>query len=94
MAAACEGNQSQQKDQNTHTADPVRKAAPEQHTVTHGFHIAQDAGAGGSKAGYRFKKGIHKKRDIAADDKRQRTEHGHQHPGQCNDHKTLARIDR
>ena len=82
------------KHQYAHAAHPVGKAAPEQHTVTHGFHIAQDAGAGGGKAGYRFKKGIHKKRDIAADDKRQRTEHGHQHPGQCHDHKTLARIDR
>ena len=81
------------KHQYAHAAYPVGKAAPEQHTVTHGFHIAQDAGAGGGKAGYRFKKGIYKKRDIAADDKRQRTEHGHQHPGQCNDHKTLARID-
>ena len=55
MAAACEGNQSQQKDQNTHTADPVRKAAPEQQTVRKRFHVCQNACTGCCKAGNGFK---------------------------------------
>ena len=58
MAAACEGNQSQQKDQNTHTADPVRKAAPEQQTVRKRFHVCQNACTGCCKAGNGFKQRI------------------------------------
>ncbi len=51
-------NHRQQEHQNTHAAQPVGKAAPEQHTVGQGFYITENTGAGGGEAGNGFKERV------------------------------------
>ncbi len=75
-----------------HAAYPVGKAAPEQRYCNSAkLHIAQMLEPVVVKPDT-VSKSIHKKQDIAADDKRQRTRTSA--PKQCHDHKTLARTDR
>ena len=55
MGSPGHGKNRQQKDQHTHTADPVGKASPEKHAAGQTFHLRQNTGTGGGKTGNRFK---------------------------------------
>ena len=92
-AAVRHGQHRHRKNKNAHTADPVGKAAPEQDTVAQRLNIGQNRGAGGRKARNHLKKGVHKGRDLAGDDKGKRTENRQQHPDQRHDGQTVAGVD-
>ena len=80
--AGAHGQDGHNEHQHAHAAYPMGKAAPEQHAPAQGLDLGQDAGAGGGKAGDRFKKGVHKIGNIPGDNKGQGTENRHQHPSQ------------
>ena len=71
------GEHRHDEDQDAHPADPVREAAPEQHSLPQRLHGGQDAGPGRGEAGHCLKNGVHIVRDIAGQDKRKCPEQGH-----------------
>ena len=56
-----------------HTADPVSEAAPEQAGIAECFHVGQDTGTCGSKAGDRLEESINIKRDLSGENEGNRT---------------------
>ena len=93
MGAAGQRQQREQKHQNTHAADPVGEAAPEQNTVGQPLHGGQDAGTGGGKAGDCLKQSIHRVRDAAGEHKGHRANHRDEHPAQRGSRKALAHVE-
>ena len=75
--------------QHAHAANPVGKAAPEQVAALHGFYIRQNGGAGGGKAADCFKKGIHIRGDVTAEDKGKSADGGEHQPANGHDGKAL-----
>ena len=72
--AAVHPDDGQHEHQNAHAADPVRKAAPEQHALVELLHRGQDARAGGGKAGDHLEHGVEIKRDLPRKRERQRAD--------------------
>ena len=93
VRAASQRQQREQKHQNTHAANPVGEAAPEQNAVGQPLHGGQDAGTGGGKAGDRLKQGIHGVRDAAGEHKGHRAHHRDEHPAQRGSRKAFAHIE-
>ena len=81
------------KNQDSHTADPVGKAAPEMHGMAQDFHIGQQRGPGGGKTAYRFKKSIDIPGNGAAEIKGQRTDQRKGQPRQRHDDKAFLGED-
>ena len=93
VGAAGQRQQREQKHQNTHAADPVGEAAPEQNTVGQPLHGGQDTGTGGGKAGDCLKQSIHRVRDAAGEHKGHRAHHRDEHPAQRGSRKAFAHIE-
>ena len=91
--AAVHPDDGQHEHQNAHAADPVRKAAPEQHAVAQRLDVGQNCRACRRKARDRLKKSIDKGRYLAGDDKRQCAENRHQHPDKRHDGQAVAGVD-
>ena len=79
-------NDLKQEYQHAHTADPVRKAAPEHTAAGKSLHVHQNTGAGGRESGNNLKQRIHKVGDIPCDPQRERPDQTHHHPSQCDSH--------
>ena len=80
--AAAEIHQSQHEHQDAHAAQPVREAPPEQHTLVQGFHLGQDAGAGGGEAGDHFKHRVQIAGNLPRKGEGRRADEGDEDPGQ------------
>ena len=80
--------------QNAHAADPVRKAAPEQHAVAQRLDVRQDGRAGRREAGDHLKHRVEIRRDLARQRERHRADQRQHNPAQRHGHKAVARVDR
>ena len=92
-AAIGHGQHRHGKHQHAHAAHPVGEAAPEQRAVAQGFHVGQDGGAGGGKAGDGLEESVNKGRYFAGNHKGQCAEGTHQHPDQRHDGQAVAGKD-
>ena len=89
IAVGDHGYNRDDENEYAHTADPVRKAAPEQNAMAQRFDVGQNRRAGRREAGDRLKEGVHEGRDVPADDKGQRAYQREEYPGQRHGHEAL-----
>ena len=80
------------KNDNTHSADPVGKAAPKQSAVAERLNIADNGCTGGSKTARRLKKSVDIRRYFPRNDKRKRADARQHEPRKRNYHKAVPRI--
>ena len=66
IAASGKRKQAEKEHENSHTADPVCKAPPEQDAVLKRFHGGKNTGTGRRKSGHSLKQGIHRICDGSA----------------------------
>ena len=74
VGSAAQRNDRKKEYKDSHAADPVRKAAPEQRAMGKRFHIAQNTCSGSRKAGDRFKQRVGEGRDLLGEEKRKTAE--------------------
>ena len=87
------GQNSQDKDQYAHSANPMRKTSPEEIRMGKPLHIRQDTGTCRSKSGNRLKKRIHKGGNIPGNHKRRRSENTEYDPAQRYDHQPFSSVN-
>ena len=88
------GSTAMHKNQHAHTADPVRKAAPEQQAVRHGLDLRQNTGTGRRKSGNSLKNRIYVGWDRACNHKRKCADRTHNNPAQRYCDKSFSCIHR
>ena len=92
VVAAGHGENSENEDDDAHSADPVRKAAPEQAGMAEGLDVRQDTGSGRRESGHRLKKRIGEVGNVARDHQRNRAQDTYDDPAEPDDNKTFPRI--
>ena len=90
VVAAGHGKDRQDEDDDAHSADPVREAAPEQARVAEGLDIRQDTGSGRRKAGYGLKKRVRKAGNVLCDHERDRSQDTDDDPAQSDNDKSFS----
>ena len=83
------GDNQQQEHHNAQTADKVSGRPPEKQASGKGFHIFQDGGPGGGKAGDALEPGVDHGKRPAPQGVGQHSEDEGEEPGQENDHITV-----
>ena len=79
------------KNQDPHAADPVGKASPEQHGIIKSFYVCKYAGACCGESGDGLEEGIHKTRDLAADNERKTAKDTEHYPRETDYGKAFTR---
>ena len=91
--SAKQRNNCQHEYKDSHAAHPVGETPPEKTALIQILDSRKDRGSRRRKAGYGLEHRIQIERNITAQRKRQRTDQGHDDPGQRHDGKTVTAID-
>ena len=92
VVAARHGKHGQDKDDDAHAADPVRKASPEQSRVAERLYVGENTRSGGRKARYRLKERVGEARNVLCDDQRDRSQYRQDDPAQSHDDQSFSRV--
>ena len=91
--SAREREHDQHEHEHAHAADPVRQAAPEHGGVAERLDVAENGRAGRGEAGNRLEERVDEKRDLTAQDKRQRADDREDEPAQRDRNITLTGVE-